>query len=253
MKYKYILGIDFGGSGIKGAPVDTKNGCILEERHRIPTPTSASPKGVSDVIHQIVKYFKWKGPIGLAFPSVVLNGIVKTASNIDKKWIGTNASKLIMKKTGLPTHVLNDADAAGMAEMNFGAGKGKKGSVLLITVGTGIGTALFTQGKLVQNTELGHVFLKLGIEAENFTSDAVRQNEELEWEVWAKRFDLYLHEMEKLFWPELIIIGGGVSKKPEKFIKQLTINTNIVMAEAKNEAGIIGAAIAARTNRILFK
>ena len=253
MKYRYILGIDFGGSGIKGAPVDTKSGKLLKDRHRIPTPPPASPKGVSDVIQQIVKYYKWKGPIGLAFPAVVLRGVVKTASNIDKSWIGTNASELIIKKTGLPTYVINDADAAGMAEMKFGAGKGKKGSVLLITVGTGIGTVFFTRGKLVQNTELGHVYLKSGIKAEDFTSDAVRQNKGLEWEEWAKRFNVYLQEMEKLFWPELIIIGGGVSKKPERFIKQLSIHTKVVMAKTKNEAGIIGAALATRANRNLFK
>ncbi len=253
MKYRYILGIDFGGSGIKGALVDTKHGVLIADRHRIPTPPPASPKGVSDVIQKIVKHFKWEGPIGLAFPSVIMNGIVKTASNIDKNWIGTNASELIIKTTGLPTYVVNDADAAGMAEMKFGAGKGKKGSVVLITVGTGIGTAFFTKGKLVHNTELGHIYLKSGMEAEDFTSDAVRENEELEWEVWAKRFNMYLLEMEKLFWPELIIIGGGVSKKPEKFLKQLTIHTKIVMAKAKNEAGIIGAALAIRENRSLFK
>ena len=253
MKYKNILGIDFGGSGIKGAPVDTKTGSLLAERYRIPTPIPASPDAVTEVIYSIVKYFKWKGPLGLAFPAAVMNGVVKTASNIDKSWIGTNASDLIMKKTGLPTFVLNDADAAGMAAMKFGAGKGKKGSVLLITVGTGIGTVLFTKGKLVQNTELGHLYLKSGIEAEEYASDAVRQKEGLEWEEWAKRFNVYLQEMEKLFWPELIIIGGGVSKKPEKFIDQITIETKVVMAKAKNEAGIIGAALACRANRSLFK
>ncbi len=253
MKYRHILGIDFGGSGIKGAPVDTKKGYLTAGRHRIPTPLPATPAGVSDVIYQIVKHFKWKGPVGLAFPAVVMNGVVKTASNIDKNWIGTNASELIIKKTGLPTYVLNDADAAGMAAMKFGAGKGKKGSVILITVGTGIGTVLFTKGKLVQNTELGHLYLKSGIEAEDFTSDAVRQNEGLDWEEWAKRFDVYLNEMEKLFWPELIIIGGGVSKKAEKFLSHLTVKTKIIMAKAKNEAGIIGAALATRENRNLFE
>lgn len=253
MKYRNILGIDFGGSGIKGAPVDTKTGNLLGERHRIPTPSPASPKDVSDVIQKIVKHFKWKGPLGVAFPAAVVNGVVKTASNIDKSWIGKNASKLITKKTGLPCYVVNDADAAGMAEMKFGAGKNKKGSVLLITVGTGIGTVFFTRGKLVQNTELGHVFLKSGIEAEDFASDAVRQNEGLAWDEWAKRFNIYLKEMEKLFWPELIIIGGGVSKKPEKFVDRLSVQTKVVMARAKNEAGIIGAALACKTNRKLFQ
>jgi polyphosphate glucokinase len=252
MKYRYILGIDFGGSGIKGAPVDTKTGSLQNERFRIPTPTPSTPKNVADVIHKIVKHFKWKGPIGLAFPAVVLNGVIKTASNIDRTWIGTNVSKLILKKTGLPTYAVNDADAAGMAEMKFGAGKGKKGSIVLITVGTGIGTVFFTRGKLVPNTELGHVYLNSGMEAEDFTSDAVRKREGLSWELWAKRFDVYLHEIEKLFWPELIIIGGGVSKKKELFIDHLTIDTKIVMAKSKNEAGIIGAALATRANKHLF-
>jgi polyphosphate glucokinase len=252
MKYRHILGIDFGGSGIKGAPVDTKSGKLTDERFRIPTPSPSAPEKVAEVIAKLVKHFKWKGPIGLAFPAVVLNGVVKTASNIDNSWIGTNASKLITDKTGLPTFVINDADAAGMAEMKFGAGKGKKGSIVLITVGTGIGTVFFTRGKLVPNTELGHVYLNTGMEAEDFTSDAVRKREELSWELWAKRFDIYLHEIEKLFWPELIIIGGGVSKKKELFIEHITIDTKVVMAKSKNEAGIIGAALATKANKKLF-
>ncbi|MGD2035188.1 MAG: ROK family protein, partial [Bacteroidales bacterium] len=232
---------------------DTKKGNLLESRHRIPTPLPATPKDVTNVIHRLVKHFKWEGPVGIAFPSVVLNGVIKTASNIDDGWIGVNASELIIRKTGLPAYVVNDADAAGMAEMKFGAGKGIKGSVLLVTVGTGIGTVLFTRGKLVQNTELGHIYLASGVEAEDFTSDATRQDKELEWEEWAKRFDIYLHEMKKLFWPELVIIGGGMSKKKDKFLKHLTVETNIVMAKARNEAGIIGAALATRANRNLFE
>jgi polyphosphate glucokinase len=253
MKFRYILGIDFGGSGIKGAPVDTKTGKLTGERYRIPTPSPSSPEKVTDVIQRIADHFKWKGPVGLAFPAVVLNGVVKTASNIDKSWIGTNTSELIMKKTGLPTFVINDADAAGMAEMKFGAGKGAKGSIALITVGTGIGTVFFTKGKLLPNTELGHVYLKSGVEAEDFTSDAVRKREELDWELWARRFDEYLHEIEKLFWPDLIIIGGGASKKKELFIDHLTVDTKIVMAKSKNEAGIIGAALATKANKHLFR
>lgn len=253
MKFKNILGIDFGGSGIKGAPVDTKTGKLLDERFRIPTPSPSTPEKVAGVIQEIVKHFKWKGPIGLAFPAVVLNGVVKTAANIDKSWIGTDVSALIMKTTGLPTYTVNDADAAGMAEMKFGAGKGKKGSIVLLTVGTGIGSVFFTQGKLVPNTEMGHVFLSSGMEAEEFTSDATRKREELSWESWAKRFDTYLHEIKKLFWPELIIIGGGVSKKKELFIEHLTIDTKIVMAKSKNEAGIIGSALATKANKHLFR
>ncbi len=253
MKFRKILGIDFGGSGIKGAPVDAKKGELLGERYRIPTPDLATPLNVAKTIKLIVDHFKWKGPIGLAFPAVVQNGIVKTASNIDKSWIGVNADDLITKKTNLPTYVLNDADAAGMAEMKFGAGKGKKGSVLLLTVGTGIGTVLFSKGKLVPNTELGHITLKSGAEAEEFTSDAARKRDNLDWDSWAKRFNIYLQEMEQLFWPELIIIGGGISKKKERFIGHIKLNSKIVMAETKNEAGIIGAAVALRANSDKFK
>lgn len=253
MKFRHVLGIDFGGSGIKGAPVDTKTGKLKKDRFRIPTPSPSTPEKVADVIDKLVKHFRWEGPIGLAFPAVVLNGVIKTASNIDKAWISTNASELFMKKTGLPTFVINDADAAGMAEMKFGAGKGEKGSIVLITVGTGIGTVFFTRGKLVPNTELGHVYLNSGMEAEDFTSDAVRKREGLSWELWAKRFDVYLHEIEKLFWPELIIIGGGISKKKELFIDHITIDTKVVMAKSKNEAGIIGAALATKENKHLFQ
>jgi len=249
MKFKEVLGIDFGGSGIKGAPVDTKRGKLLEKRLRIETPSPARPEDVTKVITEIVDYFKWDGVIGLAFPSVVQNGVIKTASNIDKSWIGINASELIKNKTQRPTFVVNDADAAGMAEMKFGAGKDRTGSVLLVTVGTGIGSVLFTRGKLVMNTELGHIYLKSGIDAEVFASDAARKKEDLDWKNWGKRFDEYLHEMHRLFWPELIIIGGGVSKRPENFMPYITVDAEIVMAKSKNDAGIIGAALVARSNR----
>lgn len=249
MKFREVLGIDFGGSGIKGAPVDTKKGKLLEKRIRIETPSPATPEDVSNVIKEIVDNFKWDGPMGVAFPSVVQNGVIKTAANIDKSWIGVNASTLLNKKTGLPTFVVNDADAAGMAEIKFGAGRDKMGSVLMVTVGTGIGSVLFTRGKLVMNTELGHIYLKSGIDAEEYASDAVRKGENLDWKEWSQRFDLYLHEMHRLFWPELIIIGGGISKKPENFVKYLTVDAEIAMAESKNEAGIIGAALVAKANR----
>ncbi len=188
MKFRKILGIDFGGSGIKGAPVHTKTGELLEKRYRIPTPSPATPASVTKTIQEIVKHFRWKGPVGLAFPSAVQNGVIKTAANIDKSWIGVNASKIISDKLGLPVTVINDADAAGLAEMKFGAGNGNKGVVLMVTVGTGIGSVLFSQGKLVPNTELGHIYLNTGKDAELFASDAVRQNENLEWDEWAKRF-----------------------------------------------------------------
>ncbi len=253
MKFRKILGIDFGGSGIKGAPVNTKSGKLLDKRYRIPTPSPASPDSVTKTIEEIVKHFRWKGPVGLAFPAAVQNGVIMTAANIDKSWIGVNAANTISEKIGLPVTVVNDADAAGMAEMKFGAGKGKKGVVLMVTVGTGIGSVLFSQGKLVPNTELGHIYLNSGMDAELYASDAVRQSEKLSWDEWARRFNIYLKEMERLFWPELIIVGGGVSKKKELFIDHLTLSTKIVMAKSKNEAGMIGAALAARAQRSFFK
>jgi polyphosphate glucokinase len=248
MKYKKILGIDIGGSGIKGAPVNTKSGRLLAKRHRIETPNPATPQAVAEVIKAIANYFKWEGPIGCGFPAVVLNGVVKTASNIDKSWIETDARKIFTQTTGLPTWVINDADAAGLAAVRFGAGKGVKGSVLMLTVGTGIGSAFFTKGRLLPNTELGHLILN-GHNAEKYTSDATRKTEKLSWEEWGKRFNEYLMEMERLFWPELIIIGGGVSKKMDKFASQLTLKTKVVPAMLLNEAGIIGSALSVRANR----
>ncbi len=249
MKFKEVLGIDFGGSGIKGAPVDTKKGLLLEERYRIPTPSPSTPEAVSKVVKEIVKKFKWKGPVGVGFPSVVLNGVVQTASNIDKSWIGVDAEAQFSKIAGLPVNVVNDADAAGMAELSFGEGVGKKGTIILLTVGTGIGSVVFANKKLVANSELGQIILSNGVIAEKFAADSIRQKEELDWKEWGQRFNFYLSELEKLFYPELIIIGGGVSKKKDKFIDALSINTKVVMAKQKNEAGIIGAALAAKANK----
>jgi polyphosphate glucokinase len=248
MKFKKILGIDIGGSGIKGAPVDTKKGKFMTKRHRIETPNPATPVAVAEVIKAIAKHFKWEGPIGCGFPAVVLNGVVKTASNIDKSWIETDARELFTKTTGLPVWVINDADAAGLAAVRFGAGREIRGSVLMLTVGTGIGSAFFTRGKLLPNTELGHLILN-GQNAEKYTSDATRKNENLSWEEWGKRFNEYLMEMERLFWPELIIIGGGMSKKMDKFRDQLTLKTKVIPATLLNDAGIIGAALSVRANR----
>ncbi len=253
MKFRNVLGIDFGGSGIKGAPVDTKKGELLQKRLRLLTPVPATPASVINVIQDIVNFFQWTGAIGITIPAVVQKGVIKTAANIDKGWIGINAAMLIHDKIGLPVYVINDADAAGMAEMKYGAGKGRKESVLAITVGTGIGTSLFSKQKLVPNTELGHIYLRSGEDAELVTSDAARKKEKLGWDEWAKRFDDYLHEIERLLSPELIIIGGGASKKYERFIDFLTIDTEFKIAKLKNDAGIIGAALAAKKNRELFK
>lgn len=244
MKYNKVLGIDIGGSGIKGAPVNTDDGLMLESRYRIPTPTPATPQNVAPVIAEIAKHFKWEGPIGCGYPGVVQNGVAKTAANIDDAWIGTNVNKLFKKATGLPVSVINDADAAGLAEMKFGAGMDSKGVVFLCTVGTGIGTVLFVNGTLVPNTEFGHIEL-MGMDAEKYASDAARKTEELSWEDWAARFDQYLVSLEKLINPDLIIVGGGASKKGERFLPHLTVKTKVVPAELLNNAGLVGAALAA--------
>lgn len=240
-----ILGIDVGGSGIKGAPVDTETGELLDERYRIPTPEGAKPKDVANVVKQIAKHFDWHGPIGCCFPAAIQHGVARTAANVDQSWIGTNAEKLFSKATGCPVRVLNDADAAGLAEMRFGAGKGVDGLVLIITIGTGLGTALFIDGYLVPNTELGHIEIDGG-DAELSASDAARKRDDLSWKKWAsERFDRYLCTMNALFWPDLIILGGGASKKLDKFAKHLTVEAPVVPAGTLNEAGMIGAALAA--------
>ncbi|MFO7657917.1 MAG: ROK family protein [Bacteroidales bacterium] len=248
MKFKKILGIDIGGSGIKGAPVNTKTGKYLENRYRIVTPNPSTPEAVASVIKKIAMHFNWEGPVGCGFPAVVLNGIVKTASNIDKSWIGVDACELFTNTLKLPVMVINDADAAGLADVKFGAGKGVNGSILMLTIGTGIGSAFFTRGKLLPNTELGHLILN-GKNVEKYTSDATRKKEKLGWEEWGSRLNEYLIEIERLFYPELIIIGGGMSKKMEKFANFLTVKTRVVPAELLNDAGIIGAAMAVRANK----
>ena len=247
MHSKQILGIDIGGSGIKGAPVDTKTGKLLGERHRIPTPEPSSPEKVAKAIKELVKHFKWKGPIGCGFPAVVQNGVVKTAANIDKAWINTDARKLFKEVTKLPVWVINDADAAGLAEVKLGAGAGFKGAIVVLTVGTGIGSSLFIKGKLYPNTEFGHVEFK-GMDAEAYASDATRKKENLDWEVWGKRLNEYLSHIEFLCWPEMIILGGGASKKLDLFQHQLNLIAKIVPAKFLNDAGIIGAALSAKVN-----
>ena len=244
MKYNKVLGIDIGGSGVKGAPVNTDDGLMLESRYRIPTPTPATPQNVAPLIAEIATQFKWEGPIGCGFPGVMQNGVAKTAANLDDSWIETDINKLFKKATGLPVSVINDADAAGLAEMKFGAGVDTKGVVFLCTIGTGIGTVMFVNGTLVPNTELGHIEL-MGMDAEKYAADAARKAEDLSWEDWAKRFDKYLVTIEKLVNPDLIILGGGASKKGERFLPLLTVNAKVVPAELLNNAGLVGAALAA--------
>ncbi len=240
-----ILGIDIGGTGIKGAPVDTDKGTLTADRFRLVTPQPATPVAVAAVVAEIAKHFEWKGQIGCGFPAVIKAGTAYTAANVDPSWIGTNAKDAFEKTTDCKVTVINDADAAGMAEMRFGVGHGKKGLVFMCTLGTGIGSALFLDGKLVPNTELGHIELK-GRDAETRAADKVRTEREMSWKRWAKRVDEYLHMIERLIWPDLIIIGGGVSKEAQHFIPRLTIQTPVIAAKLQNEAGIVGAALAGR-------
>jgi polyphosphate glucokinase len=240
-----VLGIDVGGSGIKGAPVDTETGKLLGERVRIKTPKRAEPEPVVEVVAEIVKSFDWKGPIGIGFPAPIKTGITMMAANVSEKWVGTNADDLFTKVTGCDCTMINDADAAGLAEMKFGAGVGQPGTVIMVTLGTGIGSAIFYRGVLLPNTEFGHLEVQ-GRDAESRASDAARQRDELSWKKYAKRLNLFLAAMERLFWPDLFIVGGGISKVSDKYIPLLDIETPIVPAQLLNEAGIVGAALAAR-------
>ena len=237
-----ILGIDVGGSGIKGAPVDLETGELVGERYRIETPEGAKPDDVAKTVAELVKHFNWSGPVGAGFPAVVRSGIVYTAANIHPSWIETDVEKLFAEASGCPMFVLNDADAAGVAEMKFGIGRERsKGVVIMITIGTGLGTALFVNGILVPNTELGHIEIR-GKDAETRASDAARQRKEMSWEEWGGKFNEYLDRLERLFWPDLFILGGGSSKLFHKFSKYLQLHAEVVPAQLLNQAGIIGAA-----------
>ncbi|GAA4072205.1 polyphosphate--glucose phosphotransferase [Nonomuraea soli] len=238
-----VLGIDIGGSGIKGAPVDLEKGELAGERLRIPTPQPAKPEAVAEVVGEIVKHFDATAPIGVTFPGVVVDGVVRTAANVHHSWVGVDAGELFGGAV-----VLNDADAAGVAEMTFGEGRDRKGVVLMLTFGTGIGSALFADGALVPNTELGHLELH-GKDAEHRASDRVREEHDMGWDKWAERVEEYLRHVEMLFSPSLIIIGGGVSKKADKFLPHVKLSTPVVPASLQNQAGIVGAAMAAAARR----
>ena len=237
------LGIDVGGSAIKGAIVNLLTGEFVGERYRLETSQPATVDETVDIVKKLVGHFSWKGSVGCGFPAVVQNGVVKTASNIDKAFVGINASKLFSEKTGCKFSVLNDADVAGFAELRFGRVTNFNGLAIFLTIGTGIGSAIFSNGKLIPNTELGHVFMKNGLKAERFTSDAVRKKENLTWDKWGKRFNDYLLYLEKLFSPEMFILGGGTSKRFDKFENQLTVTTPVSPAKLLNNAGIVGAAL----------
>jgi polyphosphate glucokinase len=240
----HVFGLDIGGSGIKGAPVDTATGTLLAERFRIPTPQPATPDAVIGMAVEVVRNFDWHGPIGCGFPAVVKAGVVHTAANIDPAWIGFDLQRGLEGALGVSVRVLNDADAAGMAELRYGAGRDVEGVVLMLTLGTGIGTALFVKGQLVPNTELGHIEIR-GKDAEKRAADRVREQKGLSWKEYAARVNEYLDAIERLIWPDLIIIGGGVSKEADKFLGRLVTRAPIVPAQLLNNAGIAGAALAA--------
>ena len=238
-----ILGIDFGGSGIKGALVNEETGEMISDRFRIPTPDKAMPDDVANVVSEIVKHFDYKGPVGIGLPAAILHGVAYTAANIDESWIGINTEDLFKKATGCDCYVVNDADAAGVAEMSFGIGKEEKeGVVLFLTLGTGIGSALFIDRRLVPNTELGHIEVR-GKDAEKRASDAARKKKGLNWEDWAARLQEVLNKLDALFWPDLFVLGGGISKDWEKFVPFLKLRPKVVPAELFNQAGIVGAAM----------
>ena len=237
-----IIGVDIGGTGIKGAPVDLTAGTFAAPRTRILTPSPATPERVVETVVELLDQHDTPGPVGITLPAVVRNGIVQTAANIDESWIGVEATDRFGEALGRPVAVVNDADAAGLAEMRFGAGRDRSGVVVLVTLGTGIGSAVFADGVLVANTELGHLPLQ-GDDAEKWASDSARDRDDLSWKHWAKRLQRYFELVEGLLWPDLIIVGGGVSKKAEKFLPHIEIGTELVPAALQNDAGIVGAAL----------
>jgi polyphosphate glucokinase len=240
-----VLGIDIGGSGIKGAPVDVEKGVLTQERFRIPTPEPSAPDVVGDVVAEIVKHFTWKGAVGCTFPAIVQHGVTHSAANVDQGWMHFDAEPFLRQKTGCPLRLVNDADAAGLAEAAFGAARDVPGVVMVLTFGTGIGSALLVDGKLVPNLELGHLEIR-GKDAEKRASDLARAQKDLSWSKWANRVNEFLARLELYFSPDMFVIGGGVSKNYAKFGGYLYAErAKIVPAQLLNEAGIVGAAMAA--------
>jgi polyphosphate glucokinase len=236
------FGIDIGGSGMKAATVDLDTGELTAERLKIATPRPAAPAPMVDVVGQLVRHFDWTGPVGVTFPAIVRHGVTLSAANVDKSWIGTDADALFTTAIGNDVHVVNDADAAGLAEMRYGAGRGRGGVVIVLTFGTGIGSGLFVDGVLVPNTELGHLEID-GEDAEYRAAASAHDREKLSWKAWAKRVERYLRTVVFLFSPELIIVGGGVSRRSEKWLPYIDVGTELVPAGLTNEAGIVGAAL----------
>ncbi len=240
----HSFGIDIGGTGIKGGVVDLSTGELIGERKRFDTPQPATPAAVTGTAAEVARSFGYHGPIGVDFPGVVQNGVVHTAANVDKSWIGTSLVETMASKVDGPVTALNDADAAGLAEVRYGAGTGHRGVIVMVTFGTGIGTAILFNGQLVPNAELGHIELD-GQDAETRAAASARERENLSWEKWAKRASKYLVALENLVWPDLIILGGGISKSPQKWLPLLSTRTPLVIATLVNNAGIVGSALAA--------
>jgi len=247
MSSPIAVGVDVGGSGIKGATVDLSTGELTQDRLRIETPHPATPEAVAEVVAEVVSHFAGElgqGPVGVTIPGVVTNGVVRTAANIDPSWIGTDIDTMLTERLGRPVHVVNDADAAGVAEARFGAARDSRGLVLVTTLGTGIGSALLLDGRLVPNSELGHLEID-GHDAESRAASSAREDEDLSWEEWAARLQRYYGVVEDLLWPSLIVVGGGISKKSDKFLPLLHLRAPIVPAALRNQAGIVGAAVLA--------
>ncbi len=241
-----LLGIDVGGSGTKGALVDSETGEMISERFRIPTPDSRTPEAMTDVIAEIVDHFDYKGKVGCGFPTIIKNGICKATGNLDPSWLGVNVEEILEKKTGLDFTVINDADAAGYATMNYGIGKGEKGLVVMITIGTGLGSGAFLDGRLIPNFELGQIPYKKYSKIELWAAGSAKDREELSYKKWGKRFNTFLEYVELIISPDLIILGGGASKDFDQFKSQIKIETKVMAAELQNHAGIIGAAVASQ-------
>jgi polyphosphate glucokinase len=238
------FGIDIGGTGMKAAPVDLTTGELAAPRFRLDTPQPSSPARLAEVARQLVEHHQWDRPVGVCMPSVVTHGVVRSAANIDDTWLGVDGEELFREVLGRPVHLVNDADAAGVAEMRWGAGRGRSGVVICLTFGTGIGSGMFVDGALVPNTELGHLELD-GSDAEQRAAASIRQRDDLSWKQWAVRVDRYLGHIVKLFSPELIILGGGASKRPEKWVERLDPGCELAVAKFANNAGIAGAALIA--------
>ncbi len=239
------FGVDIGGSGIKGAVVDLDTGLLVGDRYKVLTPQPSTPEAVAEAVAGVVRHFGWDGPVGATFPAPVTDGVARTAANVHPSWVDTNIETVLGAATGNEVTAINDADAAGVAESAFGAARGHDGLVIVTTLGTGIGTALVFRGLLIPNSELGHLEVG-GHDAELRASSAARDREELSWGEWAHRLDKYYQALERYLWPELFVVGGGVSRRADKFIDRLHLRTPIVVAGLRNEAGIVGAALHAR-------